>query len=452
MHRVLALTAAAGLTVCLAGTSLAGAGPQTTVADEHSVRAAVEDFLDRLGARRVDTLDADFTDAALIVVSRERDGTFVNSTQTAAAWLDAMRRNAPGRPFREPLTNVHVTIDSGTLAHLRADFQVVIDGAVVSAGVDQFTLVREPDGWKIAAVAYTSIPARPAQAQMTPTRIKQLVAHRGASAYAPEHTLAAYRLALEQGADFVEQDLGVTKDGVLVCLHDMSLERTTNVEELYPDRFTEVPVRGQSRRMWLVKDFTLAEIKRLDAGAWFDARFAGERIPTWQEAIDLVKGRAGLYPELKSPELYREQGVDQVGLVAETLRRNDLDRGTDAATPVILQSFDVDALKALAETLPGLPRIFLFGAPDAARWVTAEGVQETKRFATGIGPAKDVLLQSPDLVRLAHDAGLTVTPWTFRSAQTGQFANVQDEMRHFLFTLDVDALFTDNPDRFPRKP
>ena len=98
---------------------------------------------------------------------------------------------------------------------------------------------------------------------------KTSVAHRGASAYAPEHTLAAYRLALEQGADFVEQDLAVTRDGILICLHDPSLERTTDVEARFPDRFTEVTYRGEPRKVWLANDFTLAEIKRLDAGSWF---------------------------------------------------------------------------------------------------------------------------------------------------------------------------------------
>src|SRR5262245_569442 len=93
---------------------------------------------------------------------------------------------------------------------------------------------------------------------------KTLVAHRGASASAPEHTLAADKLAIEMGADFVEQDLAVTKDGVLICLHDASLERTTNVEELFPDRATTQSIEGRTRKAWLANDFTLAEIKRLD--------------------------------------------------------------------------------------------------------------------------------------------------------------------------------------------
>ena len=105
---------------------------------------------------------------------------------------------------------------------------------------------------------------------------KTNVAHRGASAYAPEHTLAAYRLAIEMGADYVEQDLAVTKDGVLICLHDASLERTTNVEELFPDRARHASAwKARPRKAWLANDFTLAEIKRLDAGSWFDAEVQG---------------------------------------------------------------------------------------------------------------------------------------------------------------------------------
>ena len=109
---------------------------------------------------------------------------------------------------------------------------------------------------------------------------KTLIAHRGASAYAPEHTMEAYRLAIEQGADYVEQDLQITKDGVLVCLHDTTLERTTDVEEVFPNRFVVETQRGQQVRHWNVSDFTLAEIKRLDAGSWFDPKFKGSRVLT----------------------------------------------------------------------------------------------------------------------------------------------------------------------------
>jgi len=131
----------------------------------------------------------------------------------------------------------------------------------------------------ILAVLVTLLSAQEVKARKT------VVAHRGASAYAPEHTLASYRLALAQGADYVEQDLAVTSDGVLICLHDETLERTTDVEHVFPDR-----------RPWLANDFTLEEIKRLDAGSWFDPKFAGERVPTFQEAIDLVKERPASIP------------------------------------------------------------------------------------------------------------------------------------------------------------
>lgn len=279
---------------------------------------------------------------------------------------------------------------------------------------------------------------------------KANVAHRGASAYAPEHTMAAYRLAIEQGADFVEQDLAVTKDGVLICLHDPSLERTTDVETRFPSRFTEVTWEGKTRKAWLANDFTLAEIKTLDAGSWFDAKFAGERVPTFDEAVALIRGRAGLYPELKTPEIYEGRDVDFVALVESALDRLKL-RGAaaDAKTPVILQTFGESTARALSERKIGVPIVLLFDvrgpfepAAMVARW---------KGVVSGLGPAKQVLVKAPELVRLAHDAGLTVTPYTFRSAATPGYPTVTAEMEHYLYTLGVDALFTDNPDKFPRK-
>jgi glycerophosphoryl diester phosphodiesterase len=188
----------------------------------------------------------------------------------------------------------------------------------------------------------------------TPSR-KQLVAHRGASAYAPEHTLEAYRLAMEQGADYVEQDLAVTKDGVLVCIHDLTLERTTNVEEVFPDRFAQDKTSSGAKR-WLVGDFTLAEIKTLDAGSWFNPKFASARIPTFQEAIDAVGAKAGLYPELKDPAFYRERGVSPEKLLADVLRKNKLATGAGARR-VIIQSFDETTVKLLVKELPEVPRV-----------------------------------------------------------------------------------------------
>jgi glycerophosphoryl diester phosphodiesterase len=280
-----------------------------------------------------------------------------------------------------------------------------------------------------------------------PSAAKQSIAHRGASAYTPEHTLPAYRLALDQKADYVEQDLAVTRDGVLICLHDDTLERTSNAAEVFPDRSSS-DARGGRR--WLANDFTLAEIQRLDMGAWFDPKFAGTRIVTWQEAVDLVRGKAGLYPELKSPPLYTARGVDMVKLFVESVKKNGLDRPDSLkTTPMIVQSFDEPTVRRAAKELPTVPRILLMESfPEGG--MTDARLREIKSFATGIGPSKTAIDRQPDVVGRAHAAGLTVTAYTFRSRNTGRFKDVREEMAHFLNTLGIDAVFTDNPDQFPR--
>jgi glycerophosphoryl diester phosphodiesterase len=278
---------------------------------------------------------------------------------------------------------------------------------------------------------------------------KQSIAHRGASGYAPEHTAAAYRLALEQKADFVEPDLAVTKDGVLICLHDDTLERTTNIAEVFPDRPSPgVPGRGPNKR-WLANDFTLAEIRRLDAGRWFDAKYAGARVPTFQEMIDQVRGKAGLYPELKSPPLYTARGVDMEKIFVEVVKKNGLEKPESLkTTPVIIQSFDEATIRRVATDLPTIPRVFLTSKDED---VTEPRIRELATFAIGIAPEKAGIARHPELVKRAHDAGLTVTSWTFRADDKTTFPTVRDEMAHFLYTLGIDALFTNNPDQFPRR-
>jgi len=301
------------------------------------------------------------------------------------------------------------------------------------------------------------------------------VAHRGASAYAPEHTLEAYRLALEQGAEYVEQDVDLTKDGVLVCSHDPSLERTTNVEEVFPDRFTEVPMGGKTVKMWFIEDFTLAEIKQLDAGSWFDPKFKGAKVPTFQEAIDLVKGKAGIFPELKTPGRVRAKGLDPEHAVADILKKNGLIGATVNGRPAVhLQVFEEDSLRRLTALLPTVPRSFLMGSPEqVTRWLTPEGLKEVKAFATGIAPAYQILDRVPGLTERAHAAGLTVVPYTFRlrptkveypDASPGIRKLIEDssrdlpdtraaltaQMKKFVDVYKVDGMFTDNPDLFPR--
>jgi glycerophosphoryl diester phosphodiesterase len=281
------------------------------------------------------------------------------------------------------------------------------------------------------------------------TKSKQAIAHRGASGYAPEHTLAAYRLALEQGADFVEQDLGVTRDGVLICLHDDTLDRTSNVADVFPDR----PSPGVRSRTpgahWLAHDFTLDEIRRLDTGRWFDGRFAGARIVTWQDAIDLVRGKAGLYPELKSPPLYTSRGIDMEGLFVESIKRNGLDTPESLkTTPVIIQSFDEATIRRVAHDLPTIPRVFLTSDDED---VTGARLKALAAFASGVAPEKRVIARHPEMVARAHALGLTVTSWTFRAGERTAFPTVKDEMAHYLYDLGIDALFTNNPDQFPRR-
>jgi len=237
-------------------------------------------------------------------------------------------------------------------------------------------------------------------------RSKTLIAHRGASAYAPENTLPAYQLAIEQGADFVEQDLQITRDGVLVCLHDATLERTTDVARVFPRRARLQTRGGQLFRSWPVADFTLEEIRLLDAGSWFDEKFQGTRVPTFQEAIDAIRGKAGLYPELKAPGEYRELGVSMEKLVWETLQQNRLhEPGADPRTPVVIQSFSAEALRNLRELGCRLPMTFLIGRRDGDRWLTPAGLREIREFAEAIGPEKNLLLDRPELVRQAQELG-----------------------------------------------
>src|SRR3954468_18328033 len=282
---------------------------------------------------------------------------------------------------------------------------------------------------------------------------KQAIAHRGASAYRPEHTEAAYRLAIDQKVDFVEQDLGVTKDGQLICIHDDSLERTTNAAEVFPDRSTTIALGSRTpAQHWLVNDFTLAEVKRLDAGKWFKPEYGGARLLTFQEAIDLVRAHPGfgMYPELKSPQLYKSRGIDQVKLFVAAVKKNGLEKpGSLQTTPVIIQSFDEEAIRRVAVELPTIPRVFLTSKDED---VSDARIRELATFATGIAPEKFVIARHPEMVARAHAARLTVTSWTFRSDDKEmKFPDVRAEMSHFLYDLGIDALFTNNPDQFPRR-
>ena len=287
-------------------------------------------------------------------------------------------------------------------------------------------------------------------AALAQTSPRWLIAHRGASAYAPENTVPAFRLAAEQGATYVEFDLQLTKDRRLVCLHDESLERTTDVEEVYPDRFrTVTAANGQTAKRWMLADFTLAEIQKLDAGSWFEPRFKGTRIPTFAETIDALRGRSGLFIELKLPERY--EGIEK--LILDELNATGLGSpGADPRTPVVLQSFTAASLQILAGLGTRLPVHFLVRAQDAARWLTPEGLAHIKTFASGLSPEKTIVRDHPAGIARARALGMPITPYTYRSSAVTGFPDVRAEMAHYLDVLRVDGVITDNPDQMPARP
>ena len=278
-----------------------------------------------------------------------------------------------------------------------------------------------------------------------------LIAHRGASAHAPEQTLLAFELGLKMGADLLEHDLHVTKDGVLICLHDLTLNRTTNVAEVFPNRGRDVIRDGRTEREWFAHDFTLAEIKQLDAGAWFGAGFAGTRIPTYQEAIDSARGRAALCSELKDPDVYSARGVDILAIYVTEARRNALARPSPSLAAHVVQSFDELTMRRAAALVDsGIDRTMLVEPFDAEKWTDDAPLRAMATFATGFGPGKPVLATRPELVAWAHAAGLLVSPWTFRAGESGRFPDVRSEMRYYVNELGVDRCITDYPDQFPR--
>jgi glycerophosphoryl diester phosphodiesterase len=139
-------------------------------------------------------------------------------------------------------------------------------------------------------------------------------------------------------------------------------------------------------------------------------------------------------------------------LVLRELQQNRLaEPGSDPKTPVIIQSFSAESLRKMAlELRTRLPLVLLVDENMKDEWLSVEGLRRAKEFAAGIGPAKRLLAENPLIVKWAHDLGLSVTPYTFRSADTGRFNSVREEMAYYLFDLRVEALFTDNPDHFPR--
>jgi glycerophosphoryl diester phosphodiesterase len=303
----------------------------------------------------------------------------------------------------------------------------------------------------VGAVAML-LPPSAARAQPQ-DKVKVCIAHAGASARAPEHTLAAYRMAIEMKADYIEQDLQLTKDGVLVCIHDASLERTTNVEDVFPARYRVLDQDGKQRKTWPVVDFTLDEVKRLDAGSWFDPKYKNERVPTFQESIDLAREKTGIYPELKKSEFISQGGPDIVAATHERLVANGLNSKTaQRATPVVIQSFHPQMLKELRNlSNDAYPLIQLIWFTQVNEMLTDEGLDAISRYAQGIGPVASMISADRTRVTAARQRGLLVHVWMLDKQLPEPF---KDSRQYYTFLLDdlgVDGVFCDEPDQFPAR-
>ncbi len=248
------------------------------------------------------------------------------------------------------------------------------------------------------------------------------IAHRGASGHAPEHTFASWDLARTMGADYLEQDLQMTSDGVLVVLHDETLDRTARGPA--PD------CTGS------VREKTLEQLRRCEVGSWFNERFpdrarpeyAEERIPTLEEVFQRYGTEVRYYIETKQPE--EAPGMEEALL--ELLDRYGLTRGAEEAGQVLIQSFSPASLRLIHDINPRLPLIQLLGSRVHEILPLLDGVTE---YAVGIGPnARGV---TPEVMAAAKARGLLVHPYT---------VNEPVQMRALL-ELGVDGMFTDHPDR-----
>lgn len=293
-----------------------------------------------------------------------------------------------------------------------------------------------------------------------------IIAHRGASGYRPEHTLASYELAIAMGADFIEPDLVATKDHALIARHENEISETTDVIDHpeFADRRTTKRIDGREVTGWFSEDFTLAEIKTLRArerlpfrDQGFNGRF---EIPTFAEVLDLARrANVGVYPETKHPTYFHEAGLPLEDPLLAELEKAGY-RGRNA--PVFIQSFEVGNLEELRKRtdLPLIQLLEAAGHPwddprPYAELATPAGFAGIANYADGIGPDKRMIVPaSPDgrlleptsLVADAHRAGLKVHPWTFRSDGpflAAEYGGDPEREYHQFFSLGVDGLFSD---------
>ncbi|WP_406828958.1 glycerophosphodiester phosphodiesterase [Microbulbifer sp. ARAS458-1] len=314
-----------------------------------------------------------------------------------------------------------------------------------------------------------------------------VIAHRGASGYLPEHTLEAKTLAYAMRADYIEQDLVLSKDDHLIVMHDIYLDKVTNIRDVFPQR-------ARQDGHFYVIDFTLEELKRLEVTGPFLSgmgqtrpQFQG-RFPLWQshfqlatfaEELELIRGlnqslgyNVGIYPEIKKPWFHHREGKDISRKVLQALKHHGYTTGADK---VFLQAFDAEELQHIhTELMPQLemelPLIQLIAESDwgeklvrhAGEWIqydynwmrTPEGLEKISRYAAGIGPWHPMLLDERgkvnSLVADAHRLGLRVHPYTFRADPDQvpeDFRSFEEFVLFYFEEVHVDGIFTDHPDK-----
>lgn len=294
-----------------------------------------------------------------------------------------------------------------------------------------------------------------------------VIAHRGASGYLPEHTLSAALLAYQQGADYIEQDLVLSRDGVLIVLHDIYIDRVTNVADVFPSR------QRSDGRFYAI-DFDLAELKMLTvferrnaaSEPLFPKRYNGNAaftIATFEEQIQLINAlndiygrQVGLYPEIKAPKWHRLQGQDISNSTVKILEKYQLNR---ASAKVFLQCFDFDEIKRLKTTLNAKVSLIQLLAENS--WgesdndynylKSAQGLKEIALYADGIGPWLPQLIDEKTnsvtgLHLLAAENRLVIHPYTFRADSLPEGITAEQLLTILFKQLKVDGVFSDHTD------
>jgi len=330
--------------------------------------------------------------------------------------------------------------------------------------------------WIVSAVLILFIYGMIIDGQIIPARVSypQIISHRGASGYIPEHSLPAYQLAIDLKTDYIEPDLCLSKDGVFVAMHDLLLDDTTNVASFpeYTDRKTTKMIDGIPTTGYFISDFTYAELKSLRLyqrltfrTKIYDGYFT---IPSLDEIMSLARSSynttsrtIGLYVELKHPSYFKSLGFPMEDMLLTALKTGgyvvygeDVPKNIQqTVVPIVIQCFESSTLQYL-HTVTTLPLVQLLEVQTPSKW-TKENIAKIATYAQGIGPDKTTLgtlpyVQAKGYVDIIHSYKLVLHPWTFR-ADSGiihKFNNdFNMELMYFYCCLGMDGLFSEFPDR-----